>query len=70
MTPDGAEAAPCVVRAWSADAAAGLVGESMGVEDAEGSGDSADSAAGVGRAGSVCVKKCSTWCLDGIDGRN
>ena len=61
---------PGGVRAWSADAASGLVGESVGAEDAEGAGEPADPAAGVGRAGSVCAEECSTWCLDGLDGRD
>jgi len=26
--------------------------------------------AGVGRGGSVCAEGCSTWCLDGLDGRD
>ena len=50
--------------AWSADAASGLVGEPAGA------GESADPAAGVGRGGSVCAEGCSTWCLDGLDGRD
>ena len=58
------------VRAWSADAASGLVGEPAGAEDVEGAGESADPAAGVGRGGSVCAEGCSTWCLDGLDGRD
>ena len=73
MTPDDAEVASCGVRAWSADAAPGLVGESVGAEDAEGAedaGESADPAAGVGCAGSVGAEGCSTWCLDGLDGRD
>ena len=70
MLPEGAVVAPGGVRAWSADAASGLVGESVGAEDAEGAGESADPAAGVGRAGSVGAEEYSTWCLDGLDGRD
>ena len=62
--------APGGVRAWSADAASGLVGEPAGAEDVEGAGESADPAAGVGRGGSVGTEECSTWCLDGLDGRD
>jgi len=43
--------APGGVRAWSADAASGLVGEPAGAEDAEGAGESADPAAGGGGGG-------------------
>ena len=46
MVPEDAVEAPGGVRAWSADAAAGLVGEPVGAEE------------------------CSTWCLDGLDGRD
>ena len=73
MLPEGAVVAPGGVRAWSADAASGLAGEPAGAEDAEGAegaGESADPAAGVGRGGSVCAEGCSTWCLDGLDGRD
>ncbi|OLO50450.1 hypothetical protein BKH28_03170 [Actinomyces oris] len=67
VVPDGAEGTPGGVKAWSADAAAGLVGESVGAEDA---GEPADPAVCVERAGSVCVEECSTWFLDGLDGRD
>ena len=70
VVPEGAVEAPGGVRAWSADAASGLAGEPAGAEDAGGAGESADPAAGVGRGGSVCVEECSTWCLDGLDGRD
>ena len=70
MVPEGAVVVPGGVRAWSADAASGLVGEPAGAEDAKGAGESADPAAGVGRGGSVCAEGCSTWCLDGLDGRD
>ena len=64
MVPEDAVEAPGGVRAWSADVASGLVGEPAGA------GESADPAAGVGRGGSVCAEGCSTWCLDGLDGRD
>jgi len=70
VVPEDAVVAPGGVRAWSADAASGLVGEPAGAEDVEGAGESADPAAGVGRGGSVCAEGCSTWCLDGLDGRD
>jgi len=67
VVPAGAEVTPGGVRAWSADTAAGLVTEPVGSGD---TGDPSDPAACSGPAGSVCVEECSTWCVEGLDGRD